>query len=225
MNKEIPEKQLELNEKKVYTLFSKVFYNTNLNLNDNELKEVVKVLDNIYTKNSYEHYATHHNMDRNKLSQASIRKNVLDDLPILKNLIINEFNIFKNDVLKYERNDFKITTSWISKSIKGQSSEYHNHNNCMYSGIFYVQTDKNSGGISFENFENTRFLLNPTEHNLYNCKEIVINPVNNTLIFFPSEIHHKVLLNNSDIVRYAIAFNLIPIGKIGKEDSDSFLEI
>lgn len=211
---------------KVLTLFSKIFYNTNLNLNHKELKNIVKTLDNIETTKSYtDNYTSSHISDLNSLTASSKRKNILDDLPILKKMILNEFNLFKNNILKYTDNDFRITTSWISKSVKGQSSQYHNHNNCMYSGIFYVQTTENSGSISFENFENTRFSLEPSEYNLYNCREISISPKNNTLLFFPSEVHHKILINNSNITRYAIAFNLIPVGKIGKESSDSFLEI
>ena len=58
-----------------------------------------------------------------------------------------------------------------------------------------------------------------------NIKEHVdnLNSKNNTLIFFPSECHHRVLSHKSDKIRYAIAFNLIPKGKLGIEGEDSFL--
>ena len=204
---------------KILTLFSKVFYNTKLNLNDEELSILLEKIKKYETSNSYEEYAKNHNLDRDKLVKGSIKQDVLNDFLNLKQLILNEFYNFKNNVLKYEKNDFKITTSWISKSLKGNRGEYHNHNNCMYSGIFYIQVNENSGGISFEDFSNRRFLLENTENNIYNCKEIIINPTKNTLIFFPSEVYHKVLLNNSNIDRYAIAFNLMPIGNIGREDS------
>ena len=46
-------------------------------------------------------------------------------------------------------NQFKITTSWFTKALKGQSSNFHNHNNSMYSAVLYLQTDENSGAISF----------------------------------------------------------------------------
>ena len=55
--------------------------------------------------------------------------------------------------MKY-KNDFEITTSWLTVSKKNEQSTFHNHNNCMYSGVFYLQTDENSGDIVFENFEN-----------------------------------------------------------------------
>ena len=45
------------------------------------------------------------------------------------------------------------------------------------------------------------------------------------IIFFPIELFHKILKNNSDIIRYSIAFNMIPVGNIGNINSDSFLKI
>ena len=71
-----------------------------------------------------------------------------------KVLFHKEFYTFKNDVLKYTKNDFEITTSWISLSNKEQKSNLHNHKNCMYSGILYLQTNENSGDIMFDDLTN-----------------------------------------------------------------------
>jgi hypothetical protein len=47
------------------------------------------------------------------------------------------------------KNKFKITTSWISKTIKDQISMYHNHKNCMYSGVYYPDIKQRFGSFIF----------------------------------------------------------------------------
>ena len=71
----------------------------------------------------------------------------------------------------------------------------------------------------------TRFNLYCNSYNTYNSKSWKITPVNGMLIFFPSEVHHQILKNNSNIERYSLAFNLMPTGKIGIENSDSFVNL
>ena len=38
-------------------------------------------------------------------------------------------------------------------------------------------------------------------YNLYNAREYTFNVQNNSIIFFPSECHHRVLKHNSDVIR------------------------
>jgi hypothetical protein len=66
--------------------------------------------------------------------------NILDNYPELKMDVMEVFNFYKNDILKYESTEFKITTSWLTKVRPGGMSHYHNHKNCMYSGVLYLQT-------------------------------------------------------------------------------------
>ena len=95
----------------------------------------------------------------------------------------------------------------------------------MYSGIFYLRTTNNTGNLIIEDHNDVRFKLEPTLYNFYNAREFTFDVQNNSIIFFPSECHHRVLTHNSDITRYAIAFNLIPVGKIGIEGDDSFVNL
>ena len=39
------------------------------------------------------------------------------------------------------------------------------------------------------------------------------------IVFFPSCMHHKQLKNNSQDIRYSLAFNFMPKGKTGRGDS------
>lgn len=204
----------------ILKLFSKVFYIKKLNF---DTKKYVSFLKNF----DFVEAGWDKNTDVGNISSASKTLKVLDNENFLdlKLLIMQEFDFFKNNYLRYN-NNFTITNSWVSKSVKNQSSNYHAHKNSFYSGVIYLQTDEKCGGISFENFYNTNsFMLIPEEYNDYNSNEYTIGIQEGLIIFFPSEIHHKILKNNSDIERYAIAFNLMPTGKIGTGDSSMYISI
>ncbi len=207
----------------VHTLFSKVVYVKDLNdrISVDELTKINYFVDNLDWIKAGNNEDTSTNVP--SISSSSSNNNILEtqQLFFLKNILIDEFNIFKNNVLKYEYNDFKITTSWIAKNNPGETSNYHNHNNSMFSGIFYINTDKNCGAISFEDYSTKRFQLQMSEYNYYNSPEFKFYPFNKMLIFFPSEMYHKILTNNSNIIRYSLAFNLVPTGLLGYKNSDS----
>ena len=207
----------------LYSLFPKLVYNNILeDVTDKQLLEIKNYLDNI----KYNKINNSVNLNNNYTSSSQHNFVFKDkELFFIKERIMKEFIFFKNSILKYKNNDFIFTTSWVAKSEKNETSEYHNHNNCMYSGIFYVNTDENCGQLCFEDFSNKRFNLIPTEYNIYNFLNFNFKPKNKMIIFFPSELFHKILKNNSDIIRYSIAFNMVPVGNIGNHNSDSFLKI
>tara|TARA_S200000501_G_scaffold57551_1_gene47800 strand:+ start:5300 stop:5881 length:582 start_codon:yes stop_codon:yes gene_type:complete len=188
---------------------------------DVDTNKITSMIDN-----HFENSGTNTSIDVNDITSVSISKSILEleNFSDLKKQLTNELNNFFHNVMNYE-SEFKITTSWFTKSQKSQSSNYHNHNNSMFSGILYLQTDENSGDISFEDFNNRRYKLNVKEYNIYNCTEYQIKPIDGLLILFPSEVHHKILKNNSNIVRHSLAFNIIPVGEIGSDDSYLNIEV
>ena len=136
---------------------------------------------------------------------------------------MEEFNSYNKEFLKYE-NKFRLATSWFTKTKPNEDCFYHCHSNCMISGVLYLQTDVNSGYIQFEDYSPTRFLVEPTEYNIYNSRSWTFEPKNGMIIFFPSECYHKILKNNSNILRYSLAFNFVPTGHIGRTDSYLYLK-
>ena len=56
-----------------------------------------------------------------------------------------------------------------------------------------------------------------TESNIFNLESYVITPVENQLVLFPSTLQHSVDINMSENERYAISFNVFPIGKLGND--------
>jgi uncharacterized protein (TIGR02466 family) len=199
-------------------LFGKTIYENKLGISDRDrdiYKQLLQNLDYTYSGSGGE---------QRDISHISHEKNVLEhpNLLHLKNKIMQEFYTFKHQVMRY-KNKFEIVRSWIAKSEPGQSSNFHNHNNCMWSGVYYVDVPKKSGGITFENFDVQRFQLQVLDYNENNSDKVTIVPETDTIIFFPSEVYHKIETNESNMTRYSIAFNWLPIGEIGDDTSDSFI--
>ena len=198
---------MKMNKFTILPLFSKPVYMTNIDLTVDENK----ILQSFCKKQKFNNF------------DVTYDKNILkvNDLNFLCNKILNYFNNFKNDVLNY-KNKFIITTSWLTRLLpKKLGGDYHIHSNCMFSAVFYIYVDDKTGNLCFEHFNDNNWHLIPSEkkYNLYNSKEFFITPKKNDLIIFPSNLRHKVLINNSNITRYSLALNLIPVGEIGSNDS------
>ena len=199
-------------------LFPKTLFIGQLNNSKKQIDEIMSVITNIKTFKSYQN--TPH--AKGNLTHSSKEKDVLDRLPKLKTKLYSKFTKFKKDIMAY-KNDFKISTSWVSKTDKKQQSMYHNHKNCMYSGVYYPIVYKNSAPIIFHHDNNVSFNLETTSNNINNSAEIRATPQNDTVIFFPSNLYHCIGEHLSNKTRYCIAFNLFPIGKLG--DADSCVEV
>ena len=211
-----------MNKTSIAPLFAKILYFSILE--DLDLTKINKLVKKIGFTPAGEHSVR----DINTISESSKDTQILNNksFKFLKKIIEKEFNTYKNNVLHYHNTDFKITTSWIARSQPGQASNYHNHSNCMYSGILYLATPINCGGISFLNyFDKQTIKIIPTKYTLHNSKEFTFNPKAKTICFFPSEVHHKILPNHSNEVRLSLAFNFFPTGQLGNSDSDSFVNI
>jgi len=192
----------------IIPIFSKPIYINKIHI---ETKKILDIFNNYKLSKSRQDL---------KSSDIAINYDILNisELYDLKQKIIKAYEDFLNNNLHYE-NKFKITTSWITRTLPSQKSHAHNHLNSMFSGVFYIQTKKNCGKIQFQNLFNKTFHLNVKSYNIYNSDFWEIEPLDGLILIFPSEIYHQVLENFSDIERVSIAFNLLPIGKIGEHDS------
>ena len=198
-------------------MFSKPLYSKILNI---DTKKIISMYD------SSKHDTKFHDASDSSISESSDCLYVLEEkrFKSLKDELMKEFYLFASDVMRYS-NKFEITTSWFTKSIKGQSSNSHNHNNCMYSAVLYLQTSENCGNIFFLITQVERYNLEKTDFNLYNSTEWGVQPADGLLVIFPSEVYHKITENKSDTTRYSLAFNLVPTGVIGNSYTDSHVKI
>ena len=195
----------------IFPLFSKVVCVKQTNIN---CENILKTINEKTSVSGIPNQIT-----KKYLTLASTNKKVLDQSKYknLKKEIMKEFYYYAHGVLNYKNNKFKMTTSWFTKSSLGQESFYHLHNNCMFSGVLYLKTNEYAGGIDFCNFENVRFQLKATKYDVLNTTNYNIVPKIGTIIFFPSEMYHRILKNKSNEERISLAFNFLPIGHIGGE--------
>ena len=198
-------------------IFSKPIYSK---FTDVDTKKIISMLEKYEFSDDYGNTEP----DVANMSLVSTNLHVLDDnkFKFLKDKLMKEFYLYASDVMKYT-NEFEITTSWFTKATKGQSSNFHNHSNCMMSGVLYLQTNENSGNIVFENFNNERFALHSEEYNVFNSPRWSLKPEDGLLVIFPSEVHHKIAENKSDTTRYSLAFNLTPTGLLGVGSAHNIL--
>ena len=194
---------------KLSLLFSKTLVTDKLDLSEQEYN----VLNGVYDTTPFRQT----NPDDIHTNNIGADLEVLnkDTLSFLKSKIMNLFNDFNKQILKYDV-QFQITTSWFTNTEKEKYGEYHNHTNSMYSGVFYFSEE--CSPIKFTNFNRGHsFGLIPTEYNVYNSTSWQVKPSKGTILIFPSEMYHYVNISNN--IRKSLAFNIVPIGKYGASDS------
>jgi len=193
-------------------LYPKVFCIDSLDVGDeyfNDIKQFAKKVD--YKKADFED-------DRSSLVNQDFEILNKPQFKLLGDMLLKSFTTFTKEHLKIS-NDFKVSSSWLTKTEPNHQSHFHRHYNCYYSGVFYIDTDE-GGEIIFENMADERFLLNKIEDNDYNTKSFIFKTENKMIIFFPSDIQHKIAENKTNKDRYSLAFNFYPIGNIGVRDSN-----
>ena len=164
------------------------------------------------------------NPNDTKSSWISEDIRVLESYPQIKKSLLDYFISFSSDVLGLKC-DFAISTSWMTKCQKGESCQFHSHANCFWSGVYYYgeKYDKSSSLVfkhPLNNYiENYGFTVYPEVATPYNKMEEIITPHKNGLVLFPSYLKHKILKHDSDIPRYSLAFNIVPVGNYGTGDS------
>jgi uncharacterized protein (TIGR02466 family) len=109
--------------------------------------------------------------------------------------------------LKYNNYKFKIKNSWFTKTLTNQKSETHNHRNSIFSGVLYIKTEPKKGSICFMDKSKQGYFLEPSESNILNSEEWILNLSEGNIIFFPSSLHHKLMINKTNTERISLAMD------------------
>jgi hypothetical protein len=193
----------------ILPLFSQPVFQSVLELNNEENNK----LKNIFLNQVYEKVNT-----SIVAMSVSCNKKILNDMLFIKNKIKDQFNFIIKNILKID-NEFAMTSSWLTKSEKNQVSEFHVHTNSVFSGVYYPNFNEEISEIVFQKSMFPEISLKINEFNQYNFNQCFIKPEKNFLIFFPSNLNHKVGINLTDSSRYSLAFNFFPTGNLGMNDS------
>ena len=126
--------------------------------------------------------------------------------------IINQNVLEVATFLQWDLQKFslKITTCWAIINRKLASNSVHNHPNSILSGVYYLKTPENCGGIFFSDPRPASQMIVPpsVEFNLWNFPKITYKAREGTMLIFPSWLLHGVEMNMSDEDRICISFNI-----------------
>ena len=141
-------------------------------------------------------------------------KDMLHERDSFDNLIqiINQNVLEVATFLQWDLQKFslKITTCWAIINRKLASNSVHNHPNSILSGVYYLKTPENCGGIFFSDPRPaSQMIIQPSiEFNLWNFPKITYKARAGTMLIFPSWLLHGVEMNMSDEDRVCISFNI-----------------
>jgi hypothetical protein len=155
----------------------------------------------------------------------TIEQNLLDTNLLftpLKNEILNKSKEYATKIgINFQ--DLQICNSWgYQVELNNKVDNFHYHSNSLISGVFYL-----TKGSPLEFSSNFSESL-PFKWNQPNNPETLdkyfdnIQPEEQLLIFFPSNLSHRVTENNQK-GRTCIAFNIIPKGEFGKDYAKLYL--
>ena len=86
-------------------------------------------------------------------------ESVLEKYPKTKNILLDAFTTVAEEVLGYKKRNYAITTSWITRTNRGEGSQIHRHKNSFWSCVYYYQKEyiEGTGQILFENPNTEKF--------------------------------------------------------------------
>jgi uncharacterized protein (TIGR02466 family) len=122
----------------------------------------------------------------------------------------------KLDLLHTEmglHNDYyqKITEVWANVAAPDDIVIPHQHPEAIFSCVYYVKGDENSGNIEFVNPNNAHARTITPKHiahyNSFTGNTFQAEPIPGKLLIFPSWLYHYVFPNTGTTERISIAFN------------------
>ena len=112
--------------------------------------------------------------------------------------------------------DINICNSWGNVVGYGDSIRYHKHSNAYISGSFYLTDGSPFNITDRDRMDLFGFSPRLEKGDNYRAMEsFTINPKPRRIILFPSGMMHCVLPSKDQAKRYSVAFNAVPVGRIG----------
>jgi uncharacterized protein (TIGR02466 family) len=164
---------------------------------------------NVCAENTRDNYGNVTSIDGYVLNHKKMKK--------LKKEILSRAKYYFNEILSVKDNvEPKITQSWLNYTGNGQHHHVHAHPNSFLSGVLYLNTVPDDM-IIFEDVSYKQIKLTPKLYNDYNYESWQFPVETNDIVIFPSSLWHKVPVNNYDMARISLSFNIIPCGVVGDD--------
>ena len=125
------------------------------------------------------------------------------------------FEVF--DTLGYKADELEITDMWGTILKQNENHPPHTHSNNFLSGVFYLNSDAETG-IIFQDPRPAADVLVPRKKTKTNENSNLLSYISKTnrLIIFPSWLLHWVPINESNRNRISISFNIQIKGQVGE---------
>jgi uncharacterized protein (TIGR02466 family) len=153
----------------------------------------------------------------NNESLADIKKFIDDCLSIYMKKVFNPHDSISPKLY--------VTQSWFNWMNTGTTHQQHTHANSVVSGSFYINANKKYDLLEFLKSDFNQFHILTKEYNDFNTYDAGIMVDTYDLILFPSSLLHHVPPTQNPNTRISLAFNTFIKGKIGLENSVSYLDI
>ena len=127
---------------------------------------------------------------------------------LIKEISIN-VNLFSKENLLTGNSNTSLDI-WLNINNHKDFNTIHNHPFSIISGIFYIKTPNNCGGLDFHNSSQSQCFINDDilkQYNNYNSSKWYFPVEENELYLFPSWLEHSVRPNLSNEERISFSFN------------------
>jgi uncharacterized protein (TIGR02466 family) len=103
---------------------------------------------------------------------------------------------------------YNYSNSWLNFSNKHSYQEYHNHPNCVFSCVYYVQAPKGSADLIFKSSKDNMISLKKADmNNPINWESAKYGAIERSLFIFRSDLQHRVPTGTNEDLRISIAIN------------------
>jgi uncharacterized protein (TIGR02466 family) len=111
----------------------------------------------------------------------------------------------------YDNVSIRPANCWANVNPRYASNKIHDHANCLFSGVYYVQAAEDSGNLMFYDPREARTFYKPlvSNYTAYTADAIAHTADPGLLLIFPSWLKHGVEPNLSDQERISVSFNYV----------------
>lgn len=152
----------------------------------------------------------------------SLHNKILDHI---RNLLYNHLKIGEDLVRPL------LIGSWALKCHPGEQQLRHSHPGCIFSGVLYIKCLPNCGDIVFsEPYKGMNFLDDTFQCGVSQLTELTQTekswaPSTGDIVIFKSEIDHHVTPNDSNDIRYSLAFDAWLDGDFSNPMHDKYVAV
>ncbi len=138
-------------------------------------------------------------------------------MPVFKPLV-NELFLMMNDIWKEEWLDREpmLGNMWANINPPGGYNRPHVHPNSLFSGVYYVKGNKESGTLSMNDprpgVQTVMPSRKPGKPPKHLWREVHLDPVPGRIIIFPAWLWHCVEPNKTNDIRISVSFNFVQHG-------------